>query len=64
MADFRFILHDILLAAKGRVPLGENIFLMRVQDKGSLSECIVVKEGQQGAMDAAEFKALLKGACP
>ena len=63
-ADFRFILHDILLAAKGRVPLGENIFLMRVQDKGPQSECTVVKEGQQGTMDAAEFKTLIKGACP
>jgi len=64
MADFRLIVHDILLAARGRVPLGENIFLMRVQDKGPLCECIVVKEGQQGAMDAAEFKTLIKGACP
>ncbi len=63
MADFRFIVHDILLAAKGRVPLGENIFLMRVQDKGPQSECTVVKEGQQGTMDAEEFKTLIKGAC-
>ena len=44
--------------------VAENIFLMRVLDKGGQSECTVVKEGQQGAMDAAEFKTLIKGACP
>ena len=63
-ADLRLILHDTILSGQGRFPLSENIFLLRVEDKGQHCECMVVREGDQGSLDATTVRDLLKGACP
>ncbi|MDD1660638.1 MAG: hypothetical protein LUQ62_05480 [Methanomicrobiales archaeon] len=63
-ADLRLILHDTILSGKGRFPLSENIFLLRVEDRGQHCECMVVREGETGSMDATTVRDLLKGACP
>jgi len=63
-ADLRLIIHDTILSGQGRFPLSEDIFLLRVEDKGGHCECMVVREGDQGTMDATTVRDILKGACP
>ncbi|WP_298667355.1 hypothetical protein [uncultured Methanofollis sp.] len=62
-ADFRFSVHETLLRAEGRRPVSENVFLMRIVDRGPQSEVFVVKEGVTGSMDAVDVREILKGAC-
>ncbi|WP_342679002.1 hypothetical protein [Methanofollis sp. UBA420] len=62
-ADFRFSIHETLLRPEGRRPVSENIFLMRIVDRGPQSEVFVVKEGVAGSMDAMDIREILKGAC-
>lgn len=64
MADFRLIIRETKLTAKERVPISENVFLLRLVDKGGVTEVTVVKEGQKGEMDAMDVRNLLREACP
>ncbi|MDD1676002.1 MAG: hypothetical protein LUQ17_04865 [Methanomicrobiales archaeon] len=63
MADFRMIIRETRLTPKNRVPVSENSFLMRVQDKGKVTEVTIAKEEARGEMDAMDLKEILKGAC-
>lgn len=63
MADFRLIIRETRLTPKEKVPVSENIFLLRVADKGRITEVTVAKEGSHGDMDAMDVRELLKGAC-
>ncbi|MBP2146303.1 hypothetical protein J2129_001757 [Methanofollis sp. W23] len=62
-ADFRFSVHETLLRPEGRVPVSENVFLLRVVDRGPQSEVFVVKEGTAGSLDALDVRDLLRGTC-
>ncbi|KUG19571.1 MAG: hypothetical protein KO206_02095 [Methanomicrobiaceae archaeon] len=61
--DFRIDLQETLLNPDRRLPVAANTFLLRVMDKGSRTECFVVKQGRSGGMDAMDLRMLLKGAC-
>jgi len=63
IADFRLIIRKTRLTPKDRVPVSENIFLIRVTDKGKATEFIVTKEASHGDMDAIDIRELIKGAC-
>ncbi len=62
-ADFRLDLQETLLTPDRRLPVAANIFLLRIVDRGSATECFVAKEGRGSGMDAMAFRTLLKGAC-
>lgn len=64
MADFRLIIRETRLTPKERVPVSENIFLIRVAEKGKMTELTVAKEASHGDMDAMDVRELIKGACP
>ncbi len=48
---------------KKRLPVAENVFYLRVVDKGPVTECYVAKESPHGDMDAMDLRTFLKGAC-
>ena len=62
-ADFRVGLQRALLTPEKRLPVAENIFYLRIIDKGPATECYIAKEGRQGDMDAMDLRKILKGAC-
>lgn len=62
-ADFRISLHETLLTPAQRLPVSENIFLLRVSDTGQGCECFALKENAKGSMDAMDLKNIIKGAC-
>ncbi len=61
--DYRLSVQDTYLKPDGRVPASQSNFFLRVTDRGSVSECVVVKDGRVGPMDAIDLKKLLAGAC-
>jgi len=63
MADFRVDLQRSLLTPEKRLPVSENIFFLRIVDKGPITECYVAKDGRVGDLDAMDLRRLLKGAC-
>ncbi|MDD1678903.1 MAG: hypothetical protein LUO93_06965 [Methanomicrobiales archaeon] len=63
MADFRVVVRETRLTPKNRVPVSENIFLVRIVDKGKFTEVTVAKEESRGGMDAIDLREILKGAC-
>jgi hypothetical protein len=63
MADFRVIVRETRLTPKNRVPVSENIFLVRVADKGTFTEVTIAKEESRGEIDAMDLREILKGAC-
>ncbi|MCK8518869.1 hypothetical protein [Methanoculleus sp. 7T] len=63
VADFRVALQRTLLTPNARLPVAENVFFLRVVDKGPVTECFVAKEGRHGDMDAMDLRRILKGAC-
>ncbi len=63
VADFRIDLQETLLQPDRRLPVSENVFLIRVTDRGQRTECFVAKEGRYGGMDAMDVRQLLRGAC-
>ena len=63
VADFRVDLQKTLLTPEKRLPVSDNVFFLRLVDKGALTECYVAKEGQFGDMDAMDLRKMLKGAC-
>ncbi|MHC1626458.1 MAG: hypothetical protein ACXQTN_03845 [Methanoculleaceae archaeon] len=62
-ADFRFSIRETVLKPEGRIPLSENIFLLRCIDRGLRTDCMVVKENRSGGMDALDFKEFIQGIC-
>jgi hypothetical protein len=62
-ADFRIILHEILLTPEKRLPISENRFFLRVHDAGGVCECFAVKDGSSGKMDAMDLKQVIQEAC-
>ena len=63
MADFRLIIRETRLTPDKRIPVSENVFLLRVADKGKVTEFTIAKEGSKGEMDAMDVREILKGAC-
>jgi len=63
MADFRVDLQRTLLTPEKRLPVSENIFFLRIVDKGPVTECYAAKDGRVGDLDAMDLRRLLKGAC-
>ncbi|MDV2481439.1 hypothetical protein F8E02_05355 [Methanoculleus sp. Wushi-C6] len=63
VADFRVGLQKTLLTPDKRLPVSENVFYLRLVDKGPVTECYVAKESRLGDMDAMDLRSLLKGAC-
>jgi hypothetical protein len=63
MADFRIDLQRTLLTPEKRLPVKENVFFLRIVDKGPVTECYVAKEGRSGDLDAMDLRTMLKGAC-
>ena len=63
VADFRVDLQRTLLTPEKRLPVSENIFFLRIDDKGAVTECYVAKEGRLGDLDAMDLRTMLKGAC-
>ncbi|MDH7594088.1 MAG: hypothetical protein QHG99_07040 [Methanomicrobiales archaeon] len=64
MADFRMVIRETKLTAKSRIPVSENSFLIRLMDKGAVTEVTVAKEGKMGEMDAMDLRSLIRDACP
>ena len=62
-ADFRVDLQKTLLTPEKRLPISENVFYLRIVDKGAVTECYVAKEGLHGDLDAIDLRTILKGAC-
>ncbi|MCK9277116.1 MAG: hypothetical protein M0P22_03395 [Methanoculleus sp.] len=62
-ADFRVDLQRTLLTPEKRLPVAENIFFLRIVDRGPVTECYIAKEGRLGDMDAMDLRRMLKGAC-
>ena len=62
-ADFRVDLQKTLLTPEKRLPISENVFYLRIVDKGAVTECYVAKEGSHGDLDAIDLRTILKGAC-
>ena len=62
-ADFRIDLQRTLLTPEKRLPVSENVFFLRIVDRGPVTECYVAKEGRQGDLDAMDLRRMLKGAC-
>lgn len=62
-ADFRVDFQRALLTPEKRLPIAENIFYLRIVDKGQVTECYAAKESPHGDMDAIDLRELLKGAC-
>ena len=62
-ADFRVSLQRTLLTPEKRLPVAENVFYLRIVDKGPVTECYIAKEGRQGDLDAMDLRRILKGAC-
>lgn len=62
-ADLRVALRDAVLKPDAKVPLAENVFLLRCNDHGTRTECLVVKEDRMGEMDARDFKQFIQGIC-
>ncbi|HOB18641.1 MAG TPA: hypothetical protein PKK74_08115 [Candidatus Methanoculleus thermohydrogenotrophicum] len=63
MADFRIGFQRTLLTPEKRLPVAENIFYLRIVDRGLMTECYVAKESPHGDMDAMDLRRFLKGAC-
>ncbi len=63
VADFRVDLQKTLLTPEKRLPVSENVFFLRIVDKGPATECYVAKEGRSGDLDAMDIRQMLKGAC-
>ncbi|MCM2465457.1 hypothetical protein [Methanoculleus oceani] len=63
VADFRIDLQRTLLTPDARLPVSENVFFLRIVDKGPVTECYVAKEGRLGDLDAMDLRKMLKGAC-
>lgn len=63
VADFRVDLQRTLLTPEKRLPVSDNVFYLRLVDKGALTECYVAKEGRFGEMDAMDLRKMFKGAC-
>ncbi len=63
VADFRIDLQRTLLTPEKRLPVSENVFFLRIVDKGPVTECYVAKDGRLGDMDAMDLRKMLKGAC-
>jgi hypothetical protein len=63
MADFRVDLQRTLLTPDKRLPVSENVFFLRIVDKGPATECYVAKESRIGDLDAMDLRRMLKGAC-
>jgi hypothetical protein len=62
-ADFRISLHETLLTPEKRLPVSENVFLLRVHDTGPGCECFALKENTQGSLDAMDLRGIIRGAC-
>jgi hypothetical protein len=62
-ADFRIDLQRTLLTPEKRLPVAENIFFLRIVDKGPVTECYIAKDGRLGDTDAMDLRRMLKGAC-
>jgi len=62
-ADFRVGLQRTLLTPEKRLPVAENVFYLRIVDKGPVTECYIAKEGRLGDLDAMDLRRILKGAC-
>jgi len=62
-ADFRVSLQRTLLTPEKRLPVAENVFYLRIIDKGPVTECYIAKEGRLGDLDAMDLRRILKGAC-
>ena len=62
-ADFRVDLQRTLLTPEKRLPVAENVFFLRIVDKGPVTECYIAKEGRLGDLDAMDLRRILKGAC-
>ena len=62
-ADFRVDLQRTLLTPEKRLPVSENVFFLRIVDRGPVTECYVAKDGRLGDLDAMDLRRLLKGAC-
>jgi hypothetical protein len=52
-----------LLTPEKRLPVAENVFYLRMIDKGSTTECYTAKESPHGDMDAMDLRRFLKGVC-
>jgi len=52
-----------LLTPEKRLPVAENVFYLRIVDKGPTTECYAAKESSRGDMDAMDLREFLKGAC-
>ncbi|HZD43966.1 MAG TPA: hypothetical protein VE134_07920 [Methanomicrobiales archaeon] len=63
VVDYRISLQDTLLKPDARVPASQSSFFVRVADKGTWTECTVVKDGKSGPLDAMDIKDLITGAC-
>ncbi len=64
MADLRMIVRETRLTPEAKVPVSENVFLLRLVDRGASTEVTVAKEGRKGEMDAMDVKSILMDACP
>ncbi|MGI6022242.1 MAG: hypothetical protein ACOX8D_03810 [Methanoculleus sp.] len=62
-ADFRLAFQRTLLTPEKRLPVAENVFYLRMIDKGSTTECYAAKENPHGDMDAMDLRRFLKGVC-
>ena len=62
-ADFRIDFQRTLLTPEKRLPVAENVFYLRIVDKGPTTECYAAKESPRGDMDAMDLREFLKGAC-
>lgn len=61
--DFRVDFQRTLLTPEKRLPVAENVFYLRIVDKGPVTECYAAKESPHGDMDAMDLRTFLKGAC-
>ena len=62
-ADLRIDFQRTLLTPEKRLPIAENIFYLRIVDRGPTTECYAAKESSHGDMDAMDLRELLKRAC-
>ncbi|WP_292518657.1 hypothetical protein [Methanoculleus sp.] len=63
VADLRVDLQKTLLTPEKRLPVSENVFFLRIVDKGPVTECYIAKDGRLGDLDAMDLRRILKGAC-
>lgn len=63
IADFRITFQRTLLTPAKRLPIAENVFYLRIVDRGQITECYAAKESLHGDIDSMDLRRLLKGAC-